>query len=43
MFQTNVVQKIKTQFMFNNIFRKSCRLWDDRWQYGAYELHAEFL
>jgi hypothetical protein len=28
MFQTKFVQKIKTHFMFNNSFQKSCRLWD---------------
>ena len=30
-FQTNVVEKIKTRFVFSNIFfsRKSCRLWDN--------------
>ena len=26
MFQRNVVQKIKTHFIFNNFSRKSCRL-----------------
>jgi len=31
MFQTKVVEKIKTHFMLNNffLFRKSCRLWDN--------------
>ena len=32
MFQTNVVEKIKTRFMLNNFFfstRKSCHLWDN--------------
>ena len=31
MFQTKVVEKIKTHFVFNNFFfpRKSCRLWDN--------------
>jgi len=29
MFQTKVVEKIKTHFQFNNFFRKSCRLWDN--------------
>ena len=25
----NVVEKIKTQTLFSNLFRKSCRLWDN--------------
>jgi len=30
MFQTNVVEKIKTHVLFSGtLFRKSCRLWDD--------------
>jgi len=29
MFQTTVVEKIKTHFKFNNFFRKSCRLRDN--------------
>ena len=29
MFQTKFVEKIKTHFMFNNVFRKSCHLWDN--------------
>ena len=30
-FRTKVLEKIKTQFMFNNFFffEKSCRLWDN--------------
>jgi hypothetical protein len=34
-FQTKFLQKIKTHFMFNNIFRKSCRLWDNVEKYGT--------
>jgi len=39
-FQTKFVEEIKTHFVFNNVFRKSCRLWDKlsrtrhRWQYN---------
>ena len=34
MFQTNIVEKIKTQFIFNNfVFRKSWRLWDNVGKY----------
>ena len=49
LFQTKLVQEIKTHFRFNNVFRKSRRLWDNvekqsrtgrRWQYGACALHA---
>ena len=29
MFQTDVVEKIETHFMFWNFFRKHCRLWDN--------------
>jgi len=29
MFQTKVAEKIKTHFIFRNIFRKSYRLWDN--------------
>ena len=29
MFQAKVAEKIKPHFMFNNFFRKSCRLWDN--------------
>jgi len=29
MFQTKVVEKIKTHFIFGNYFRKSCRLSDN--------------
>jgi len=29
MFQTKVVEKIKTHFMFHNFLRKSCHLWDN--------------
>jgi len=30
MFQTKVVEKIKTHILFSvTIFRKSCRLWDN--------------
>jgi len=31
MFQTEVVEKIKLKhtFLFNNVFRKSCSLWDN--------------
>jgi len=29
MFRTNAVRKIKTHFIFNFFFRKSCRLWDN--------------
>ena len=28
MFQTKVAEKIKTHFIFNSLFRKSCRLSD---------------
>ena len=45
--------KIKTRFMFNNVFRKSSHLWGmrekkysrvwHRWQHGAYALHAGYL
>ena len=36
MFQTHVVEKIKTHFMFNNcFFRKSCNLWDNVEKYGT--------
>jgi len=50
MFQTKVVEKVKTHFVFNNSFPiKSCRLWDNlekycragaghRRQYGAYDM-----
>ena len=35
MFQTKVVEKIKTHFMLNKFFfRKSCRLWDNVEKYG---------
>ena len=55
MFQTKVVEKIKTHILYSLTFsRKSCRLWDNvgkilesgaghRWQYGACALHAEYL
>ena len=33
-FQTEVIEKIKTHFMFNNFFRKSCRSWDNVEKYG---------
>ena len=29
MFQTKFVEKIKTHFIFNNFFEKSCHLWDN--------------
>jgi len=29
MFQTNVVEEIKTHFMINPLPRKSCLLWDN--------------
>jgi len=29
MYQTKVVEKIKTYFMFSNVFRKLCRLRDN--------------
>ena len=29
MFQTKVVKKTKTHFVFNNFFKKSCLLWDN--------------
>ena len=29
MFRTKVVEKIKTHFMFSNVFEKSCHLWDN--------------
>jgi hypothetical protein len=29
MFRTKDVEKIKTHFVFNKAFRKSCRLWDN--------------
>jgi hypothetical protein len=29
MFRTEVVEKIKTHFIFHNVFGKSCRLWDN--------------
>jgi hypothetical protein len=35
MFQTKVVKKIKTHFMFNNFFRKSRLLWDIVEKYGT--------
>jgi hypothetical protein len=35
MFQTNVLEKIKTHFMFHNIFQKLRRLWDNVEKYGA--------
>ena len=44
MFQTKVVDKIETHFMFNNFFffRKSCLLWDDAgkilWNRTGHEL-----
>jgi len=35
-FQTKVVENIKTRFMFNNFFlRKSCRLWDNVEKYSG--------
>jgi len=36
MFQTNVVQKIKTHILYSItfFFQKSCRLWDDVEKYG---------
>jgi len=55
MFQTEVVEKIKTYFMFSKFFfRKSCRLWDKvgkkwyrrtghTWQYDARALHTGYL
>ena len=33
MLQTNVVGKIRTHFMFNNFFLKSCHLWDNMEKY----------
>jgi len=35
MFQTKVVEKIKTRFSFQVFFfsRKSCHLWDNVWKY----------
>jgi hypothetical protein len=34
MFQTNVVQKIKTHILCSvTFFRKSCPLWDNVWKY----------
>jgi len=53
MFETKVVEKVKTHFVFSNFFsRKSCRLWDNmsnvcraghRWQYGICALHAGYI
>jgi hypothetical protein len=54
MFQTKVVEKIKTCSIINNFFfpRKSFRLWDNVekyfstghiWQYGEWALHAGYL
>jgi hypothetical protein len=35
MFQTKVVEKIKTHYMFNNyVSRKSCSLWSNVEKYG---------
>ena len=33
MFQTNVVQKIKTHFMFNNFFFENCDFYEIMWKY----------
>jgi hypothetical protein len=41
MFQTKVVDKIKTHFMFRNVFRKSCRLFDIVEKYGGEKEDAE--
>jgi hypothetical protein len=35
MFQTTVVDKIKTHFVFNNCFWNSCHLWDNVEKYRA--------
>jgi len=50
MFQTEVVGKIKTHFMFSNFFRKPCRLLDYVKKYGRAEqatddnmAHAHFI
>jgi len=34
MFKKKVVEKIKTYFTFNNVFRKPCSLWDnvEKWR-----------
>jgi hypothetical protein len=34
-----VVEKIKTHFMFNNLFRRSCRLWHNVAKLGAHRGH----
>jgi hypothetical protein len=54
MFQTDVVGKIQTHFMFSNFYQKSWRLWDntenmsaiqasDDTLIDAYALHSEYL
>jgi hypothetical protein len=35
MFQANVVEKVKTYFMFNTIFPKIVPLWDNMEKYGT--------
>jgi hypothetical protein len=34
MLQKKAVEKIKAYFMFNNVFRQSCRVWDNAENYG---------
>jgi len=34
MFQSKVVEKIRTQFVVSNFFRKSCRLWGNVENHG---------
>jgi len=54
MFQTNIVEKIKTHILFSEtVFRKSRRLWENveifcragqtTWQNGAFALRAGYL
>ena len=35
MFQTKVVEKIKTHILYSMTFWKSCRLWDNVEKYGG--------
>jgi hypothetical protein len=34
-FQAKVAEKMKTRFMFNTFFQKSCRLWNNVKKYGT--------
>jgi hypothetical protein len=46
-FQTKLVEKIQTNFIFHNFFLLFYPLWDDvekyRWQYDVWALHAGYL